>query len=340
MTARRRLHVLLGSAGCFVLACLAASSPAPAETPALVQEVLSIRIPVRDLERAARFYRDVLGFRPLEGETAGSTVSPPEARATQGTLRLRLGAESVELVQARGPDARPMPPDSRANDLWFQHLAIVVRDMSEAYRHLRRHKVEHASAGPQRLPDWNAAAAGIEAFYFRDPDGHFLEIIHFPPGKGQPKWQEPSETLFLGIDHTAIVVADTEASLRFYRDTLGLQVAGASENYGPAQERLNGLFGARLRITTLRAASGPGIELLEYLFPRGGRAYPGDTRAEDAWNWQIVCGSRVVPAAARLGLIEAAASSAAGSQESNRLQSSPAVLVRDPDGHALRIVER
>ena len=32
--------------------------------------------------------------------------------------------------------------------------------------------------------------------------------------------------MFLGIDHTAIVVDDTDASLRFYRDTLGLTVAG------------------------------------------------------------------------------------------------------------------
>ena len=37
--------------------------------------------------------------------------------------------------------------------------------------------------------------------------------------------------MFLGIDHTAIAVDDTNVSLRFYRDTLGMQVAGESENY-------------------------------------------------------------------------------------------------------------
>jgi len=67
--------------------------------------------------------------------------------------------------------------------------------------------------------------------------------------------------VFLGIDHTAIVVDDTNASLRFYRDTLGMQVAGESENYEVEQEHLNNVFGARLRITALRAAKGPGIEL-------------------------------------------------------------------------------
>jgi catechol 2,3-dioxygenase-like lactoylglutathione lyase family enzyme len=69
--------------------------------------------------------------------------------------------------------------------------------------------------------------------------------------------------MFLGIDHTAIVVGNTDASLSFYRDMLGLRVAGESENYGTEQEHLNNVFGAQLRITSLRAAAGPGIELLE-----------------------------------------------------------------------------
>src|SRR5262245_17083266 len=83
-----------------------------------------------------------------------------------------------------------------------------------------------------------------------------------------------TDRLFLGIDHTAIVVNSTEASLACYRDTLGLRVVGQSENYGPEQERLNNVFGARLRITTLRAPAGPGVELLEYLTPRDGRPAP------------------------------------------------------------------
>ena len=83
-----------------------------------------------------------------------------------------------------------------------------------------------------------------------------------------------TDKLFLGIDHTAIVVWDTDASLKFYRDLLGMHVAGESENYGTEQEHLNNVFGAHLRITALRGASGPGIELLEYLAPRDGRPFP------------------------------------------------------------------
>jgi len=159
--------------------------------------------------------------------------------------------------------------------------------MDRAYARLREAKVQHASPAPQRLPDWNPKAGGIRAFYFRDPDGHFLEVLWFPAGKGDPKWQAATSRLFLGIDHTAIVVGDTAASLRYYRDVLGLQVAGESENFGPEQERLNNVFGARLRITTLRAAAGPGVELLEYLAPRDGRPARVDLKANDLAYWQI-----------------------------------------------------
>src|SRR4029077_9003657 len=99
----------------------------------------------------------------------------------------------------------------------------VVRAMDEAYTWLRQHKVQHASTGPQRLPDWNPNAGGIKAFYFKDPDGHSLEVLWFPPGKRDPKRQSPTDMLFLGIDHTAIVVRNTEKSLTFYRDMLGFR---------------------------------------------------------------------------------------------------------------------
>jgi catechol 2,3-dioxygenase-like lactoylglutathione lyase family enzyme len=138
--------------------------------------------------------------------------------------------------------------------------------------------VEHSFSAPQRLPDWNKNAGGISAFYFKDPDGHPVEILHFPPGKGAQK-HRPTQKLFLGIDHTAIVVADTDASLNFYQGLLSMRIVGESENYGTEQEHLNNVFGAHLRITTLRGTSGPGIELLEYLTPRNGRAFPIDEHA-------------------------------------------------------------
>jgi hypothetical protein len=66
--------------------------------------------------------------------------------------------------------------------------------MDAAYRRLREHKVQHASPAPQRLPDWNPNAGGIRAFYFRDPDGHPLEVLSFRPFPRARAWTSGTGT--------------------------------------------------------------------------------------------------------------------------------------------------
>jgi catechol 2,3-dioxygenase-like lactoylglutathione lyase family enzyme len=256
-------------------------------------------------------------------------------------VTLRLGEELLELTEFLVPRGRPVPRDSKGNDHWFQHIAIIVTDMDKAYGWLRKHKVEHASTGPQRLPDWNKNAGGIRAFYFKDPDGHFLELLQFPPDKGERRWHGKIDKLFLGIDHTAIVVADTDRSLKFYRDHLGFKVVGESENHGPEQERLNHVFGARLRITTLRAAKGPAVEFLEYLSPRDGRKMPADTRANDLWHWHIRLETNALDAVPPLlrPLKTGVHSVAAGALADDRLGFQRGYATADPDGHALLFTE-
>ncbi len=95
------------------------------------------------------------------------------------------------------------------------------------------------------------------------------------------------------------------------------------------------MLGARLRITALRAAAGPGIELLEYLAPRDGRPYPADSRANDLWHWQTRL--RVGKLAAVGGLI--LVSTGVVETPSRELGFRAAVHARDPDGHALQLVE-
>ena len=336
---RQRLLLILAVAAVWVLGGAIGFAPRAAEQ-AVVRTVGPIGMTVADADRSIAFYSQVLGFE----KSSDVEVWGTEYEQLQGVfgirmrvVRMRLGDESLELTEYLTPKGRSMPPDSRSNDRWFQHVAIIVSDMDRAYARLREHRVQHASPAPQRLPDWNPKAGGIRAFYFRDPDGHFLEVLWFPAGKGDAKWHRPTERLFLGIDHTAIVVADTEASLRFYRDTFGLAVAGESENYGPEQERLNNVFGARLRITTLRAPGGPGVELLEYLAPRDGRPTPADLKASDLAHWQI----RLVVADPG-GLLRSVrqgqgsmVSPGAVAIPDERIGLRRGALVRDPDGHAL-----
>jgi len=325
--------------------CVSTARAHAAHGQALIHAVDAVGMTVADMDRSLAFYTQVLSFAPVSDvEVTGS-----EYEHLQGVfglrmrvVRLRLGDEAIVLTEYLAPRGRPIPVDSRSNDRWFQHIAIIVSDMERAYGWLRQHKVEHASSGPQRLPEWNTRAAGIQAFYFKDPDGHPLEILQFPPDKGDTKWHRPTEKLFLGIDHTAIVVSDTDASLKFYRDTLGFAVAGESENYGSEQEHLNNIFGARLRVTSLRASAGPGIELLEYLAPPGGRTAPIDEHSNDLVHHQ----TRLI--AADIGDLARRLSRARYVLISPGIVVIPkaelgfhaGLLVRDPDGHPIELVEQ
>jgi catechol 2,3-dioxygenase-like lactoylglutathione lyase family enzyme len=328
------------------IAILAASHGAGAAEAPLVTSVGTIGITVSDLDRSIAFYRDVLTFSVAdEREASGPSVEQLEGvfGAHVRSARLGLGSEAIVLTQYLAPRGRPVPTDMRSNDRVFQHIAIVVSDMDRAYRRLREHNVRHVSNEPQTLPAWNKKAGGIKAFYFADPDDHALEVIWFPRGRGDPRWQRAggaSAPLFLGIDHTAIGVADTARSLRLYRDAFGLEVAGQSENYGTEQEHLNAVFGAHLRITGLRARSGPGIELLEYLSPRDGRPAP-DLHANDLSHWQTVLFTTAVgPAAGAAATDGGVAVSATPVDFDDRVAGiHRAALVRDPDGHGLLLAQ-
>jgi catechol 2,3-dioxygenase-like lactoylglutathione lyase family enzyme len=323
------------------LVCILLLAALPAAAGDLAKAVDSVSITVSDMDRSLAFYEDVLTFEKVsevevEGDAYERLMGVFGLRMR--IARLRLGGEFIELIEVLTPRGRPIPVDSRSNDGWFQHVAIIVSDMDRAFEWLRQHDITYASPAPQRLPDWIPNTGGIEAFYFKDPDGHNLEILQFPEGKGDPKWHRPSDELFLGIDHTAIVVGDTQASLAFYRGRLGLRVAGESENWGPEQERLNNVFGARLRITALRAPEGPGVELLEYLAPRDGRPFPPDTRASDLWHWQINVATDAIEGFADdrdLCLVSAGAVDVPDS----KLGFSAGLMARDPDGHALLLLE-
>ena len=304
----------------------------------------AVAVTVSDLDRSVSFFTKVLSFekestRELRADSFDRLTGVFGTSVRVATMR--LGSERLQLVEYVAPQGRPVPMPSRSNDGWFQHIAIVVSDMEKAYARLKEHKVPHISTSPQVLPQWNPNAAGIKAFYFRDPDNHALELIWFPSDKGHPKWQG-GKALCLGIDHTAIAVRNTDTSLRFYRDLLGLKIAGEALNHGPEQEHLNHVFGSKVRITGLKAPDGPGVEFLEYVVPTTGRPMPGDSEPNDLWHWNTTLLVDDLPgtiAELRKGRVrwvssdpvDAAPLSHGGKQ---------GAFIRDPDGHAVLVLAK
>lgn len=185
-----------------------------------------------------------------------------EARPEPDGPACRLGQERLEFALTGAAAAAPAPSNATA----FQHFAIIVSGMDEAMRRLRSVQgwTAISQAGPERLP---ASSGGVTAFKFRDPDGHPLELLAFPDGAAPVPWRG-REGLFLGIDHTAITVSDTERSVSFYRD-LGFEVSSRGVNRGDEQARMDAVENPTVEVTSLTPSGGspPHLELLCYRTP-------------------------------------------------------------------------
>ncbi len=306
-----------------------------------------VALTVEELSRSVEFYEKTLNFKQIgsytiESPTAGWLfgMTDGDEKLSVGIAVLSLGEEIIELMEFQNSaPADAIPADSASNDLWFQHLAIVVAHMDTAYEHLKMFDIESISPAPQTLPGY-LEAAGLSAFYFKDPDGHVLELIHFPAEKGDSKWHKKKAGLFLGIDHTAIVVKNTAVSLPFYKK-LGFTQDAQTKNYGPQQEKLNQVEDAQLLVTSLASQVGMGVEFLDFKMPKDGRPFPENAEPTDLIHWHSVV--MVEDVGAAYDWVQAEGYQLI-SQNSVRLENERGrgfhgFLVRDKDGHAVLVAE-
>lgn len=302
-----------------------------------VSRIDRIGLTVSNLEAAQRFYTEALGFRTVgleqrQGEAFAALTGLDDASATAAVMR--LGAQTLELVEFASAGAgQPYPAPSASNDPWFQHFAIAVSDMDQVFAQLGQFAAQPIShGGPQRLPP---STGDVTAYKFRDPDGHPLELSHAPKGPWADQSRSPGDQPTLGIDHSALAVANLDASLQFYTFGLGLRLGPPALNQGPEQARLDGLDDPVVDIATLTTAQGgPHLELLHYRRPKS-MASPVKLNADD------IAATRLVMHTADLDRTTKRALAAGATRRSRRivdLATSRTVLLSDPDGHLLQLI--
>lgn len=326
-----------------------------------VTRIARITLTTADPESLAAFYRSAFGFERIgagaaahaqaDGRAQAEERAQAEGRAQAGwaraeacapadarVLALSLGPQILELIAFREP-GNPYPRGSASNDPRFQHFAIVVSSMEAAYARLRQRPgwTSITTPAPQHLP---ARSGGVVAFKFRDPEGHPLELLEFPTGRIPAAWQAVrAEGPCLGIDHSAIVVADTARSADFYERLLGFSRLGRSLNRGPEQERLDALPDAVVEVTALGARRGepPHLELLCYRSPPSPAALQELPTSHDIAATRLTLEVEdLAGAVTRL----AAAGVRLAAAEATALEGPRAAATRDPDGHALLLLER
>lgn len=128
-----------------------------------ISGVAEVALYVEDLERATKFYTEVLGL-PL-------TAAFGEARFLQTGPNSTLILFTIEGIQNR---VSVIPAHGARGD---QHVALAVpaAEMDVWRERLKAHGVEI-----EHEQDWSQ---GTRSIYFRDPDNNSLELIedrHYP----------------------------------------------------------------------------------------------------------------------------------------------------------------
>jgi len=116
---------------------------------------------VDDLERAARFYQDILGFRRLTADERMCALCVAE----HGLLLLfRKGGTPDPIPTAGGV----IPPHDGSGT---QHVAFGIPVSARADW---RRRLEESGIAIESAVDW---PRGGHSLYFRDPDHNLLELI-------------------------------------------------------------------------------------------------------------------------------------------------------------------
>ena len=118
--------------------------------------IAHVVLKVRDVERSKKFYSEVMGLQIMQFEPAIKMAF----FASNGRDHHEIAAIEVE----------PTAPDSAAGAVGLSHVAFRLRDQAHlqaAYADLKKHGVKIVSAVDHGV---------TKSIYFRDPDGHLLEV--------------------------------------------------------------------------------------------------------------------------------------------------------------------
>ena len=173
-----------------------------------------VALAVRDVRASARWYCDVLGLERYHEEEWGDHPA-----------MVGVGGTMIALFPVQGPAPLPRPGK---DVLAARHVAF--RTDAAGFAEARLELSERGIA--VEFQDHGLA----HSIYFRDPDGHELEITTYDvdgdraddaePGAGAEAVADPADGIHPGADigHVHLKVSDLERSVTFYREALGLEV--------------------------------------------------------------------------------------------------------------------
>ena len=196
--AARFLALLIVAFPCVV------SAAEPGIGDMLQKPSLNVVITVADMEKATKFYGEVLGLEPMSPipfSDKTAEVFFPHAVTMQ---RFRVGSHEIKLIP--GLESTKRFPGGVDSGIGIRMVNFPITDLDA----LKSRLAEHGYPEPEihALPDSNYRFGLLE-----DPEGNQVEFFTYD-GEGPEGWEETI--------HIQLTVSDIEASRSFYGEVLGM----------------------------------------------------------------------------------------------------------------------
>ena len=258
------LHRIAISAFAACGMCLMGQTPTPAGEVLGVGNFIHV---VADLDKSIEFYRDAIGLdltgapgpHPFTANAVVSTLYDAPGQSRVASFRIPGSEMALEIVEFA--EVRDTPPRPRLQDPGAITLHLTVRNLDAVMTRVRqaKPKIPVVTTGGEPLAIGGAGKA--REVIVRDPDGIFVRLTQPDP---IPPTTAPATANVIGAGF-GVTVADTDTTLKIYREVLGFDPQADAFHIDEAQAAVMGTSGAQIRRTAMLVPGGSfPLELLEF----------------------------------------------------------------------------
>lgn len=138
-----------------------------------MKEIRHVGLVVSDINKALRFYRDLLGLKVLKDQNeSGRYIDSIFGVKNAGVRTVKLSASDGSLIELLCFSSYPKKPaKKKIYEIGYSHVAFTVKDIDKEYKRLIKAGVKFHSL-PQFSPDGYAKVA-----YCRDFERNPVELV-------------------------------------------------------------------------------------------------------------------------------------------------------------------
>ncbi len=152
------------------------------EKSAFSSATIDLGVVVTDIEKAAKFYTEAIGFKELKGFDVPADFAADAGLTAKKALSIRVfvlgegpGATKLKLMQIEGVKPKKSDNEFIHSQTGFRYLTIMINDTTAAMEQLKKAGVKPIAKTPIMIPE--TIAKDLYLTIVQDPDGNLVELV-------------------------------------------------------------------------------------------------------------------------------------------------------------------